>query len=476
MATDQKLAAMKHRHLQEKSEIQPLLQMKEWSPQLVALLAFMLVVFFTGGSSRYDVPHLMVLRPLAICMIGFALTSFTAENWLARKPIWLLTAAVLALTILHLIPLPPQIWRELPGRDIIVDIDALAGLQGVWRPLTMFPEGTWNALYALSVPVAVLLLASQLSERDLLRLLLGMLILSSISGMVGAFQAAGSSFRLYRLDGGISGLFGNRNHQAALLACLFPMLAALSMCAPHFSRHPRVIRIILGSGATTLVPLLIVTGSRMGLLVAVLAFLFSGIVSIRQRGVKGSGAYSSLIFLAVATLIAAGLLLLATYASRDLALDRLEKGSSEDLRWPVWEQIIRFLPDYLPWGSGIGSFVPVYQIHEADHMLLPQYVNQAHNDWLDIALTSGAPGIALCAVAILMFARATGSALVAQGIAGHLRRAGIGVILVLAFASLSDYPVRTPILSALLAIAAIWASAPIQRKHTHESMTHDAQA
>lgn len=466
---------MKHHNIPEKFELFSLFKIQEWSRQLVALLIFLVVAFFTGGSSRYDIPHLILLRPLAICMIGFALTSIAPEHWRARKSIWLLCSVVVTLTILHLVPLPPQIWHALPGRDILIDIDARAGLQGIWRPLSMFPEGTWNALYALSIPLAVLLLASQLNERDLVRLLLVVIVLSAISGMIGAFQAAGSTLRFYRLDGGISGLFGNRNHQAAMLACLFPMLGAWAMCSPHFSKQPRVTRLIAASGAVTLIPLILVTGSRMGLVVAGLAFLFTGVVSLRRRSGGRSGAYSSLAQLAVGALVATGLVLLTEYAARDLAFDRLE-GSDAELRWPMWEHILDFLPEYLPWGSGIGSFVPVYQIHEAANMLLPQYVNQAHNDWLDIPLTSGVPGMALAIFATMMFVRATGSALVAQGVAGHLRRAGIGVILVLAFASLSDYPIRTPILSALLAIAAIWASAPLHRHHTNERTQPDAQA
>jgi O-antigen ligase len=93
-------------------------------------------------------------------------------------------------------------------------------------------------------------------------------------------------------------------------------------------------------------------------------------------------------------------------------------------------------------------------------MLMPQYINQAHNDWLDIALTAGVPGLIIAVIALMMFARGAGAALVSRGISGHLRRAGIGIIFVVAFASLSDYPARTPLISAVLAIAAIWASAP----------------
>jgi O-antigen ligase len=129
--------------------------------------------------------------------------------------------------------------------------------------------------------------------------------------------------------------------------------------------------------------------------------------------------------------------------------------------------MLEFIPQYMPWGSGIGSFVPIYQIHEPPTLLIPGYFNQAHNDWIDIALTSGIPGAVLALAALIMFALGAKSALAARGVAGHLRKCGIIVILVLAFASLSDYPLRTPILSALFAIAAVWAWSP-ETDNTHK--------
>ena len=75
-------------------------------------------------------------------------------------------------------------------------------------------------------------------------------------------------------------------------------------------------------------------------------------------------------------------------------------------------------------------------------------------------MTAGLPGLVLAVIAVLMYIRAARVAGEATGISGHLQRAGLITILVLAFASVSDYPVRTPILSAILAIAAIWAWSP----------------
>lgn len=199
----------------QKTGLHARLRRPDWSPQLVVLGLLLVLVFLTGGSSRYDVPQLVVLRPLAICAAGFALVSFSASHWRTYRPLWILSAAVLLLTSAHLIPLPPEVWRSLPGREIVAEIDMVAGLSDQWRPLSLFPEGTWNALFALSVPLAVLLLAAQLDERDLMRVLVLIVGLCLVSGLIEVLQAAGSDIRFYRITGGAGGLLANRNHQAA---------------------------------------------------------------------------------------------------------------------------------------------------------------------------------------------------------------------------------------------------------------------
>lgn len=445
-----------------------LFAVSSWSPQLAVLALFLVLLFLTGGSSRADVSKLIVLRPLAVLVAGYGLATIRKEDFATYRPIWLFFGAVALLTVAHLVPLPPGVWQSFPGREILVEIDTLAGLEGIWRPLSMHPEGTWNALYALSVPFAALLLASQLGEEDRMRLLAVVIVLCMLSGFVGVIQAGGTDIRFYRFAGEASGFFANRNHQAAMLACLFPMLAAIALSAKRFKIDPRATRLIAAAGMIALVPLILVTGSRMGLIVGVISFMCLAFMFF--SGAKRSDAFSigRLIQGAVAILIAAGMVAGTVFMARDKAFDRVD-GLANEPRIPAWQTISEFLPNYFPWGSGIGSFVPVYQIHEQSQFLMRQYFNQAHNDWLDILLTAGLPGLVLTLIAVVMFAVAVKAALGARGTAGHLRRTGMIVILLLAFASVTDYPLRTPILSALFAIAAIWAWSPFSQSQVKES-------
>jgi O-antigen ligase len=96
---------------------------------------------------------------------------------------------------------------------------------------------------------------------------------------------------------------------------------------------------------------------------------------------------------------------------------------------------------------------------EPDNLLRPTFSNHAHNEALEILFTAGIPGAALTLLAIVFLAVAIWRALRTSGDAALFKRLGIVVIILLAIASISDYPVRTPILSAVFVLAAIWASA-----------------
>jgi O-antigen ligase len=418
---------------------------------------FMLAVFFAGGSSWSDEPHLIFLRPLAFIVAAIGLWSLRLQHIRQFWAVWLIFGLAVLLTASHLVPLPYDVWSNLPGRQVIVDIDKAVGLGQISRPLSMSPETTMNALLSLSVPFAVLVLASQFDGLRQRRALGVVLLLSFTSAAVGLLQATGADIVLYSRQATqeVAGLFVNRNHQAALLALIFPM-AAVAISAGVGMGLPRKIEAFAGASMCLVaVPLVLVTGSRTGLLVAgaslVLIFAFS-LLSLKRVGVRPWVIYSAA-FASVGALVSATI-----WASRDFALIRLEK-QTDDLRWPVWQSIIDMLPNYLPWGTGVGSYVEAYQVLEPDNLLRPTFSNHAHNEALEILFTAGIPGATLVVLAFVFLAAAVWRGLRSSGDAALFKRLGIVAIILLAIASISDYPVRTPILSAVFVLAAIWASA-----------------
>ena len=424
------------------------------------LLGLLAVVFFTGGSTWSSEPQLMLLRPLAVIAAGLALLSLRAAHLRHFVPVLVLFSGAALLALAHLIPLPYAVWSQLPGRDVIVSIDQAASFGQMVRPLSMSPDATINALVSLSVPLAILLLAIQLSPRQHQYVFAVVLALSVLSGAFGLLQAGGSNIEFYPLSTENSGLFANRNHQGALLAMLLPMAAALAMLEFDGRITRRVKLALCLAIAVIAIPLVVVTGSRSGLFLLGVGLIFALLIWASGRS---SAAWSWQMRLALPTALAAcalGLIGLTVFAARDVALDRLET-SGEDLRWPVWQSIIDMLPAYMPWGTGIGTYAQAYQVLEPDALLRPTSSNHAHNEVLEIALTAGVPGLvlAVCAAVLLVLAlwrsfagkRSDRSAAVMSQLGGVM-------ILLLALASMTDYPVRTPILSAILVLASVWAS------------------
>lgn len=441
---------------------QPKKQMRR-SVDFWILAAFLIVVFVTGGSARDDVQSLLLLRPLSIALCGWGLWRLTRDDIAGYRALFLFAGAAFALVAAHLIPLPPAIWARLPGREFIASADAAAGLGSVWRPLSLVPAATWNAFFSLFVPLAALLLAVKLTRREQAQLLPLLVGLGILSGMLGLIQISGPSeglLYLYRVtnEGAAVGLFANRNHASIFLATLIPMLAAF---ASGGAGDPRVQRFRLWMavlGTVMLVPLLLVTGSRSGLLLGAVA-LVSALLLFRQprkeisamkRRIRYGGAALGVALLGGITILFA----------RAEAIDRLfASDQTSERRLQIWSPIAEMGWKYFPFGSGLGSFVKVFQVDEPDNVLLPTYVNHAHNDWLELFMTGGVPALLLVGLGVIAYGwRSFRVWVVPKGSADSFRLARLGSIVLLLYAlgSAGDYPLRVPSLMCAAVIAAVW--------------------
>ena len=425
---------------------------------LTIISLLLLLLSFTGGSSWGHEVQLSLLRPVAVLVAAWGLARMEPWHWRDYGVVWVLLSAAALLTALHLVPLPYDWWSALPGRELIVQIDAASGLGEQSRPLSMHPDATANALVSLVVPLAVLSLAVQLDESARRRLAALLLVLVGVSALVGLVQLSGTQLSFYRAtpDTHPSGLFANRNHQAALLALAPPLSALAWQGGFGLGFRARTERFAALALILLIVPLVLVTGSRMGLLATGAGLLCALLVAAGGRE-RATASWKPIVALLAGVAIVAGLVLLTTFAARDEALNRMA-AAGEDLRYPVWESIAAVIPAYWPWGTGIGSYAAAYQVLEPAALLRPTFSNHAHNEWLEIAFTAGLPGMGLLVLAALAFIVASYRASRAGGRAGVFRRIGVSMIIVLAIASSADYPLRTPILAALLAIAATWAT------------------
>ena len=107
--------------------------------------------------------------------------------------------------------------------------------------------------------------------------------------------------------------------------------------------------------------------------------------------------------------------------------------------------------DYLPAGSGVGSFEKVYPLYEDGAAVDRWYVNRAHSDYLEVALETGLPGMLLMAAFLWWWARRTVALWRTPDMPGIALAATIGSGSILAH-SLVDYPLRTAAMAALFGL------------------------
>jgi len=111
----------------------------------------------------------------------------------------------------------------------------------------------------------------------------------------------------------------------------------------------------------------------------------------------------------------------------------------------------------MPLGSGVGSFVPVYQLFEPPQGIRPnRYHNRAVNDFAEAWLESGVFALALMGWFAVWFGRRSleiwrsGVHPLAESIDCSLARAATIIVPVLAIHAFFDYPLRT---TAMMAVA-----------------------
>lgn len=440
-------------------------------PLLIAAI-WIVVVFLFGGSSRSDSVRLILVYPLATFALMIGVWWMPAHRVRRHRWLFLLMAASFLLAIVHLVPLPPALWQTLPGREIVGAIDGAAGEAGRWRPLSMAPEAGLPALFALLVPAATLAIGTAIAARQQDRLALLVLALGGLSAILGLIQIlSGSSSGWYLHEitsrGLPVGLFANRNHQAAMLACLIPMLAWATTRIGGSAAKRRVGGALAAGAGLALIPLILVCGSRAG--VALAALGIGGAVWIildgrdRATAERGERRGRRLVIAALGVGIAA-ITAAALLMNRDLAFARL--GAQEldgEFRLTAWQAIWAMAREYFPVGSGLGTFREVYRIDEPYMLLSRTYLNHAHNDFLELLMTGGLPALAILLVAL--FAYGVGLVCLIRSVHRHdlqLARLGAIIIAILAAASFTDYPLRVPSLACLLVLAAMWMMAGLR--------------
>lgn len=436
-----------------------------WS---VAVAGWLAAMFITGGTSK---PDMAVLVAHALAGTGIAAVAawrlrLGFPTWVGAAGAVLLTLA-LALVLLQLVPLPPGLWANLPGRDLTVRVFELANQPLPWLPLNMQPAAGYTAALALVPAIAGYLAVLTLDERGI-AWLVASLLLCALGGVFLAllqiYAGPGGSFDVYESarTGNANGLFSNRNFFAAQLFAAVPFLVAFSA---YVSDRWRVKPWITTGFATIYTGVLLAglaaAGSRGGVLLSILSVFLSFALVLRWRGLAHSGS---------AALVALAGLFVIGQASMVGILRLVADDPLEDFRSTIFAVSLRGAEAFFPAGSGFGSFVSSYQMFEQPADIIDAYVNHAHNDWLEVAFEGGLPAILLLGTGVVLLVIA-GFRLFRMsmfGSVGVFFRAGAVAALLLMLHASVDFGLRTPALTSLLAVSlglVTLAGASLPRRH-----------
>lgn len=433
-------------------------------PWLLWVGVFIIALALLGGSSRADPIQNAILRPIAALLLIPALYRLRAADIASIRAMIVLGSVMLGWMILQLVPLPPALWQSLPGRESIARLDQLAGIEGVWRPLSLAPFRGLDAALGMVVPVAALLLAlsARLKAQAILLAITAMGLINAAFGILQVIGGPKSPFYLFALTsrGAPAGIFANENHSAVFSSIVLLVIARLAISGPA-GNLPKWVRLSLAPASLFVLLAVLISGSRAGLATTVLALGAGGLMlwfGLRAGGTpssrKGSSAGTDRRFgiallaggaTAVVAVVAAFLLLDRAPAAGDL----LTSKSFEDLRWSLWPVLTEMMRDHWLLGTGFGSFDAVYRIYEPTALLLPLYVNHAHNDWAQLVIEGGLPA-AICLLGMLGWVSAR-----IWRIARRTRGSGALVVFwtawlaIMMAASAVDYPLRTPIFQAV---------------------------
>jgi O-antigen ligase len=352
-----------------------------------------------------------------------------SEPWLKAT----ITGAVFALGIVWLIERLLSDTRPIAGLEVLLPILALvvlAALQAVprgradgsaagisyrmWQSLSADPYETQVfALQLLALVVLAALFFRYFSHdqrmRTLIHVIIAIAFASALFGIVRQTTQHQAGFLLAQLqvDQGY-GQFINRNHFAYLMEMGFGLALGLLVGGGVRRDHgliylaallPIWTALVLSNSRGGLLAMLVQLVVTVLLFTAALPIHDSDLLRSRVLRLARSPAIRLVLVAALVVLVVAGMF----WVGGDRLIDRLEATRTEfgetgesrqgATRLKIWQATGQMIKANPVFGVGLGGYwaaIPMY--HDASGILTPQ---QAHNDYLELAASGGAVGLAI---------------------------------------------------------------------------------
>ncbi|MER9157475.1 O-antigen ligase family protein [Mesorhizobium sp. M0778] len=389
----------------------------EWDKYLLGSVLFVSLLIGGGTASGLYTDTLMEVAAL---VSAAAVLSQPSGQRSPRSVRWLLILAI-ALMVLQIVPLPPTIFNGL--RPELLLGDPWVG-ESRFRFISVGVGRTIECLLYVLALAAFFLAVLRLRAEQVSALLPFFFMGVICNGLAGAIQ--------YSLSDNISiigllpftinaGLFANVNHFSALLFVSIPFVVYYGLFRGHlFSGTFGLIALLL---------LLLAAGSRAGVLIGLAITVLSVVFLSARSRVSGFSVLLIFVGLSIYT-IGAWTKIEAEVVDPAFGRAEFARTTTDGIKqnWAT--------------GVGFGNFQKAYQIYEKEGMIFKQYVNHAHNEYLEIAFEGGVLAILLMIAYFLLL-----SAALARIRRDPLQKAAFLSVSFLLIHSLVDYPLRTEALA-----------------------------
>jgi len=352
-----------------------------------------------------------------------------------------------------MVPLPPSVWTQLDGRRFVLAGYEVLNVDAPWLPISLAPYRSFNALLAILPPLALFCAIVRLRAYRA-SWLAGALLTGTIAGiLLGSLQVsspdnASSAWYLYNQStfGVASGFFANGNHMATLLVATIPFLAAIWASARGTNRQRHTVIVALVGGMALLIFVGIVLNRSLAAYGLTPPVLVASALILLKQGSK----WRRWTALLSGLLLFGAVAVLVTSSVRSLGFPS-DASTAVQSRQEMLGTSAKAIGDFMPWGSGLGSFRSIYQLYEDPALVGDTYVIHAHNDYVEFALETGVAGILLMVAFLGWFVRAGWRAWRRPDASAYARAATIASAAILVH-SVVDFPLRTAAISALFAV------------------------
>lgn len=442
-------------------------------PTLLALF----VIFGGANGEGLGVHALFLMLSGFIC--AAAILDFPVRE-APRDFRWLsgFLGAVLVIGIFQLIELPTGIWRLFGARAAIEQGWDLIQVTPGFESISAAPLRTIIALSYGLIPAAFLLGVYRLGWRaTVANLPWTIAVLGAASAGLGLMQVLLPSvpelyLYVYTNPNTPAGFFANINQQAIfLLMCMPFTTVVISKLLSKRERTDQQSALMIFAGLLGAMQLIgvLAAGSVAGYLILVPILALCYLISQSQRRrINLLPAFIGLVVLFPAILLVAYSPQLSGLGVTSIANDG---PMSRVALAGVGSQIFF---DHWFFGTGLGTFEPMFKMYEDPDLVTLKYANHVHNDYLQWAIETGVIGL----VVLFVFLRWLGARLLDvwrmyADSTTRLRRAAATAALAPLLHSFVEYPVRAPALLAFASLCVVLLVVPYNATRSQKTSEGD---